>query len=89
MCDGCECGGTNLQVVCKNHHVHFSFTEMIFLEIVEAAAGMDTLCCRLCEGCHLALATGKNTRLFGVLEQNETRVFTYMNKEKIRVLARN
>ena len=25
---------------------------IIFLEIVEAAAGLDTLCCRLREGCH-------------------------------------
>ena len=28
----------------------------------------------------IALATGKNTRLFGVLDQNETRVFTYVSQ---------
>ena len=36
---------TNLRVVCKYHHVRFSFTEMtifIFLEIVKADAGLDT-----------------------------------------------
>ena len=27
-----------------------------------------------------ALATGKNTRLFGVLNQNETRFFTYVSQ---------
>ena len=38
---------------CANHHVRFSFhRNVIFIEIVEAAAGLDTLLCRLCEGCH-------------------------------------
>ena len=67
---------TNLRVVCKNHYVCFSFTEMamfIFLGIVKAAAGLDTLCCWLYA---IILTTGKNTRLFGVLDQNETRFFT-------------
>ena len=52
---------------------------LIFLEIIlktaaklYTAAGLDTLRCRLREGCHCALtitlATGKNTRLFGVLD---------------------
>ena len=28
----------------------------------------------------IALSTGKNTRLFGVLDQNETRFFTYLSQ---------
>ena len=75
---------TNLQVMCKLITCVSAFTEMaiIFLEIVKAASGLDSLRCRLREGCHcgalaIALATGKNTRIqdtriFGVLDQNET-----------------
>ena len=42
---------TKLQVVCKI--ITFTDSEMaiIFLEIVKAAAGLDTLRCRLREGC--------------------------------------
>ena len=45
---------TNLRVVCKTITCVSAFTEMaiIFLEIVKAAAGLDTLHCRLREGCH-------------------------------------
>ena len=70
---------TNLRVVCKYHHVRFSFTEMtifIFLEIVKAAAGLDTELQATRRmplwALAIALTTSKNTRLFGVLDQNET-----------------
>ena len=45
---------TNLRVVCKSITCVSAFTEIAyFLEmIVEAAAGLDTLRCRLHEGCH-------------------------------------
>ena len=45
---------TNLRVVCKIITRISAFTEMamIFLEIVKAAAGWDTLRCRLREICH-------------------------------------
>ena len=47
---------TNLRVVCKIITCASAFTEiailLLFLEIVEAAAGLDTLRCRLREGCH-------------------------------------
>ena len=45
---------TNLWFVCKTITCVSAFTEMaiIFLEIVKAAAGLDTLRCRLREGCH-------------------------------------
>ena len=47
---------TNLRVVCKINTCVSAFTEMAiilkFLEIVKAAAGLDTLRCRLREGCH-------------------------------------
>ena len=54
VCDGCGRGRNEFAVRVQNHHVRFSFTEMaiIFLEIVKAAAGLDTLRCRLREGCH-------------------------------------
>ena len=73
---------SNLQVVCKIITCVSAFTEIatFFLEIVKivkAAAGLDTLSSRLRRRMSLwalaiALATGKNTRLFGVLDQNET-----------------
>ena len=83
---------TNLLVVCKTITCASAFTEMaiiLFLIIlyskVKAAAGLDTLRCMLRERCHcgrlpIALSTGKNTRLFGVLDQNETRFFTYLSQ---------
>ena len=45
---------SDLRVVCKTITCVSAFTEMaiIFLEIVKAAAGLDTLRCRLREGCH-------------------------------------
>ena len=44
----------NLWVVCKIITCVSTFTEMaiIYLEIVKAAAGRDTLRCRLRKGCH-------------------------------------
>ena len=48
----------DLRVVCKRITCISAFTEsftkmaIIFLEIVKAAAGLDTLHCRLREGCH-------------------------------------
>ena len=44
----------NLRFECKTITCVSAFTEMaiIFLEIVKAAAGLDTLRCRLREGCH-------------------------------------
>ena len=59
---------------------------IIFLEIVKATAGRDTQRSRLREGCHCArlpshyIATGKNARLFGELDQNKTRFSTYVSQ---------
>ena len=57
---------------------------LIFLEIVKAAAGLDTALPATrrmsLSALSIALATGKNTRLFGVLDQNETRFFTYVSQ---------
>ena len=54
LCDRCGRGRNKFVGRVQNNHVHFSFTEMaiIFLEIVKATAGLDTLRCRLCKGCH-------------------------------------
>ena len=48
---------TNLRFVCKTITCVSAFTEnfmaiSFFLEIVKAAAGLDTQSCRLREGCH-------------------------------------
>ena len=57
MCDGCGRGCNEFAVRVQNHHVRFSIDILsmvsaskwpfIFLEIVKAAAGLDTLRCRL------------------------------------------
>ena len=58
MRDGCGRGRNGFAGRVQKHHVRFSFhrsfTKMaiIFLEIVKAAADLDTLHCRLREGCH-------------------------------------
>ena len=78
---------TNLRVVCKIITCVSAFTEMtiIFLEILKAAAGW-TLCVAgyvkdiPLWALAIALTTGKNTRLLGVLEQNETQFFTYVSQ---------
>ena len=63
---------TNLRVVCKIITCVPAVTEMaiIFLEMVKAAAGRDTQALQATQRMPLwtlaiALATGKNTRLFG------------------------
>ena len=79
---------TNLRFVCKTITCVSAFTEMaiIFLETVKAAAGLDTLRCRPATrrmplwALAIALATGKNTKLFGVLDQNENGFFTYVSQ---------
>ena len=77
---------TNLRVVCKTVTCISAFTEMAILEIVKkpeikAAAGLDTALQATRRmplwALAFALATGKNTRLFGVLDQkNQTRFST-------------
>ena len=76
---------TNLRVVCKTITCVSAFTKMaIFLEIAREVKS----CCRSGHSAlqatrrmplwalAIALATGKNTSLFGLLDQNETRFFT-------------
>ena len=83
MCDGCgrscnEFAGHVQIITCVS-----AFTEMV-LEIVKAAAGLDTALQATRRiplwALTIALATGKNTRLFGVLDQNETQFFTYVSQ---------
>ena len=57
VCDRCGHGRNEFAGRVQNHHMGFSFgTENIFLgpflEILKAVAGLDTLRCRLHEGCH-------------------------------------
>ena len=57
---------------------------IIFLEIVKAAASLDTALQATRRmplwALVIALATGKNTKLFGVLDQNENGFFTYVSQ---------
>ena len=76
---------TNLRLVCKTITCVSAFTEMIiFLEIVKAATGLDTALQATRRmplwALAIALATGKNTKLFGVLDQNENGFFTYVSQ---------
>ena len=80
---------TNLRVVCKTITCVSAFTKMaIFLEIAREVKS----CCRSGHSAlqatrrmplwalAIALATGKNTKLFGVLDQNENGFFTYVSQ---------
>ena len=82
---------TDLRVVCKSITCVSAFTEaftkmaIIFLEIVLAAAGLDTLRCRLRERCHCGRLSSHYRRArtqdyLGVLDQNETQFFTYLSQ---------
>ena len=58
---------------------------IIFLEIVKAAAGLGHSALQATRRMPLwalaiALATGKNAKLFGVLDQNENGFFTYVSQ---------
>ena len=81
---------TNLRVVCKSITCASTVTEHDhFLEIIILCSES---CCRSGYSAlqatrrmplwalAIALSTGKNTRLFGVLDQNETRFFTYLSQ---------
>ena len=54
MRDGCGRGHNEFAVRVQNHHVRFSFHKMaILFEFIHvAAAGLDTLRCKLRERCH-------------------------------------
>ena len=79
---------TNLRVVCKTITCVSAFTE----NKGHNNFSRDSSCCRSGHSAlqamrrmplwalAIALAMGKNTRLFGVLNQNETRVFTYVSQ---------
>ena len=82
---------TNLRVVCKNITCVSAFTEMAILIFLEIAREINS-CCRSGHSAlqatrrvplwalAIALATGKNTGLFSVLDQNETQFFTYVSQ---------
>ena len=79
---------TNLRVVCKTITCASAFTEMAFLEIIlysksGCRSGYSALQATRkmpLWALAIALSTGKNTRLFGVLDQNETQFFTYLSQ---------
>ena len=78
---GCRCGHNEFGGHVQNHHVLSAFTEMaiIFLEIEKLLQlQVGTLC--IAGDAIVVLATGKNTRLFGMLDQNKTRFFTYVSQ---------
>ena len=74
---------TNLRVVCKT--ITFPRNgHLFFLEIVKAAAGLDTALQATRRmplwALAIALSTGKNTKLCGVLDHNETGFFPYVSQ---------
>ena len=56
VCNGCGCGRNGFAGQVQNHHVRFSFHVHYIRDSKNcckaAAAGLDTLRCKLCEGCH-------------------------------------
>ena len=82
---------TNLRVVCKIITCVSAFTEMaiIFLEIVKAAARsghseVQAMRRMSLWALAIALTMGKNTRLFGMLDQNETQLFTNVSQRAVQ-----
>ena len=81
MRDGCGRGHNEFAGRVQNHHVCFSFHRNG--HILEILYSIKAAACRSGYSMPLwalaiALSTGKNTRLFGMLDQNETRFFTYL-----------
>ena len=93
VCDGCGRGPNGYAGRVQKHHVRFSFHTEAFtkMEIVYSKS-----CCRSGHSAlqatrrmplwalAIALATGKNTKLFGVLDQNENGFFTYVQGSHCR-----
>ena len=85
--DGCRRGRNEFAVRVQNHHVRFSFHRNGHYLSCDSKS-----CCRSGHSAlqatrrmplwalAIALATGKNTKLFGVLDQNENGFFTYMSQ---------
>ena len=77
---------TNLRFVCKTITCASAFTEMaisFFLEISKSCcrSGYSALqATRKMPLWALAISLSTNTRLFGVLDQNETKFFTYLSQ---------
>ena len=77
---------TNLRFVCKTITCVSAFTEMaiIFLEIVKAAAGLDTLRCRLRKDaivgtCHCT-SDGQEHKIIWRAGPERERIFTYVSQ---------
>ena len=87
VCDGCGRGRNEFAVRVQNHHVRFSFHRNGHYLSWDSKS-----CCRSGHSAlqatrrmplwalAIALATGKNTKLFGVLDQNENGFFTYVSQ---------
>ena len=85
VCDGCGRGSNEFEGRVQNYRV-CSSCHRNFLEIVKAAAGRsghsELQATRRMPlwALAIALTTGKNIRLFGVLDQNKTRFSTYVSQ---------
>ena len=88
MCDGCGRGRNEFAGRVQNYRAR----HRNFLEIVKAAAWSGHSELQATRRMPLwtlgiALTTGKNTRLFGVLDQNKTRFSTYVSQRAESSLA--
>ena len=64
----------------KSNHLSLCVCHVILKIIVIAAATRDTGSCMLWEGTPaIALATGKNTSLFSILDQNKIRFYIHLH----------
>ena len=89
VCDGCGRGHNEFAGRVQNYHVRSNCHRTrngykSFSRIPKAAAGRDTALQATRRmplwTLTIALATGKNTRLFGMLDQNKTRFSTYVSQ---------
>ena len=80
MRDGCGCGRNEFAVRVQNHHVRFSFHRNGHYLIWSGHSALQATRRMPLWALAIALATGKNTKLFGVLDQNENGFFTYVSQ---------
>ena len=90
MCDGCGRGRNEFAGRVQNHHVRSSCHRNGYnLSTCRARdskscwsghSGLQAMRRMPLWALAIALATGKNTRLFGLLDQNETGFFTYVSQ---------
>ena len=83
--DGCGRGRNEFAGRVQNHHVRFRSGHINIAREIKSCCKSGHSALQATRRMPLwalaiALATGKNTRLFGLLDQNETGFFTYVSQ---------